>query len=527
MKTAICAIIKDEHLFLKEWIDWHLCLGFDAIHLFEDKGSKSHEEICVKYNNVYLRRYEDDEEIQEILSDQGSSHRQLLLYTWFGDTYREQYDWVAFIDIDEFIVFKNEYNLQKLCKEFESYSAVLMNWRMIGASGHIKRPTVPVMEAYTIVEDFLSQDMGYLYKSLCNLNKWQGMEHLHLAKGSVNTNHKPDIHEICYDKVILNHYFTKSWEDWCDRIFKKGGTSNGHRTLDLFFECNKSMKYLQKELISSVQDRTPKGTWWINKKENIIAGGNVNKIMSLNGTPIINIVGSKPSSLQESLNLAKTKATHLGFNQTHTKNEKLIHFMWFGKNPLTKLAVKCIESWKKFAPDYTYCLWTEDSFDVNSHEFTKNAYKDNAWAFVSDYVRLWAIYNFGGIYFDLDVELLKGIDDLPNNWFALEKGTNSIALGLGFGADKGSRITKVHLDEYDTFTWSKKVSSFISPRLFSETLARLGYEESPKDVLVWNGFTIYPAEYMCPRSFTDNKIEITENTIAIHHYAYSWKNNVS
>ena len=68
MKTSICAIIKDEHLFLEEWIEWHLGLGFDAIHLFEDKGSKSHEEICAKYSNVYLRRYEDDEEVQELLA---------------------------------------------------------------------------------------------------------------------------------------------------------------------------------------------------------------------------------------------------------------------------------------------------------------------------------------------------------------------------------------------------------------------------------------------------------------------------
>ena len=89
MKTAICAIIKDEHRFLEEWIEWHLGLGFDAIHLFEDKGSKSHEEICAKYSNVYLRRYEDDEEVRELLAMQGHSKRQLVLYRWFGETYRD------------------------------------------------------------------------------------------------------------------------------------------------------------------------------------------------------------------------------------------------------------------------------------------------------------------------------------------------------------------------------------------------------------------------------------------------------
>lgn len=282
MKTAICAIIKDEHLFLKEWIDWHLSLDFDAIHLFEDKGSKSHEGITKEYDNVFLRRYEDDKEVQELLKAQGSSHRQLVLYNWFGDNYQAQYDWVAFIDVDEFIVFHNNYSLEKFCEEFSPYSAVLMNWKMIGASNHITRPACGVMEAYHEEGNFLLQDSGYEYKSLCNLKKWQRMIHLHLAKGYVNTNHRADIHEIQWNKVALNHYFTKSWEDWCDRIFNRGGTYNGHRTLAQFFECNPSMESLRKELISSVAHRIPKGTYWLDKKNGIIAGGNVKKILELN-----------------------------------------------------------------------------------------------------------------------------------------------------------------------------------------------------------------------------------------------------
>ena len=79
---SICAIIKDEHRFLKEWIDWHLGLGFDAIHLFEDRGSKDHSDICSEYPNVYLRRYETDDTVQALLSAQGTSYRQFILYNW-------------------------------------------------------------------------------------------------------------------------------------------------------------------------------------------------------------------------------------------------------------------------------------------------------------------------------------------------------------------------------------------------------------------------------------------------------------
>jgi len=282
MKKTICAIIKNEQAFLKEWIEWHLSLGFDTIHLYEDKGSESHEEIVAEYNNVFLRRYETDEEIKALLEAQGSAARQTVLYNWFGTTHKEDYDWVAFIDIDEFIVFNNGYTLDSFCKEFEPYSAVLMNWRMMGANGHISKPEVSVTEAYTMESPSLPQDYGYNYKSLCNLKKWKGLIHNHLAEGCVNTNHKEDIHEIQYDKVALNHYFTKSWEDWCDRIFKRGGTQNGHRTLAQFFEVNPDMEHLRIELIRSVADLVPVGTYWLDKENRIIAGGNVRKVMALN-----------------------------------------------------------------------------------------------------------------------------------------------------------------------------------------------------------------------------------------------------
>ena len=91
---------------------------------------------------------------------------------------------------------------------------------------------------------------------------------------------------------------------------------------------------------------------------------------------------------------------------------KVFHYCWFGGNPLNAMAEKCIESWKKHCPDYEILRWDESNFDVNSNSFVKEAYEQKKWAFVSDYVRLWVLYNFGGIYLDADVELLKNIDSL-------------------------------------------------------------------------------------------------------------------
>ena len=277
MKTAICTIIKDEHIFLEEWIEWHLGLGFDAIHLFEDKGSKSHEEICEKYSNVHLKRYENDSFLQELLNCGSFRGKQDTLYNWFGNSYCYVYDWIAYIDIDEFITFSCNYDLKKLCEEFSDYSAVRLNWRMMGASGHISRPKCGVLEAYTIEEKPTKENSYYMYKSFCNMNKWRGIYNVHNSPGYVNTSHSEDTSEWCYDKAWINHYFTKSWEDWCDRIFKRGDIMTGHRKLSEFFESNPSMLYLKDELISDVSHMIPKGTYWIDKSKGLIAGGNVKK----------------------------------------------------------------------------------------------------------------------------------------------------------------------------------------------------------------------------------------------------------
>ena len=91
---------------------------------------------------------------------------------------------------------------------------------------------------------------------------------------------------------------------------------------------------------------------------------------------------------------------------------KVIHYCWFGRNPLPPFAVKCIESWKKFLPGYEIKEWNEDNFDVNIIPYTQEAYEARKYAFVSDYARFYILYHHGGIYFDTDVEVIKSIDDI-------------------------------------------------------------------------------------------------------------------
>ena len=94
---------------------------------------------------------------------------------------------------------------------------------------------------------------------------------------------------------------------------------------------------------------------------------------------------------------------------------KTIHYCWFGPNKIPEELIQYIKTWELFCPDYEIKLWNEDSFDVNSHPFTKSAYKVKKYAYVSDYVRAYALHNFGGIYLDTDVELKEGLDPFLNH----------------------------------------------------------------------------------------------------------------
>lgn len=129
--------------------------------------------------------------------------------------------------------------------------------------------------------------------------------------------------------------------------------------------------------------------------------------------------------------------------------DKVIHYCWFGNNPKSDLINKCIESWKKYCPEYKIIEWNEHNFDINMCEYTKNAYKAKKYAYVSDVARTWVIYNYGGIYLDTDVELYKSLDELLNYeaFFCIDNG-RCINTGAGCGAEKNHSSMKALLDDY-------------------------------------------------------------------------------
>lgn len=210
---------------------------------------------------------------------------------------------------------------------------------------------------------------------------------------------------------------------------------------------------------------------------------------------------------------------------------KIIHYCWFGRNPLPESALKCINSWRKFLPDYEIREWNEDNFDVNIIPYTTEAYEAKKYAFVSDYARFWILYNYGGLYFDTDVEVIKPMDDIiaRGPFMGIEVEANSsncpaVAPGLGLGAIQGLRIYNDVLEYYNTLHFLKEDGSFNKITVVSHVTKVL--EKSgllPKnDLQEVAGIWIYPKDFFNPLNDLTGKLKITDNTRSIHWYTRSW-----
>lgn len=211
---------------------------------------------------------------------------------------------------------------------------------------------------------------------------------------------------------------------------------------------------------------------------------------------------------------------------------KTIHYCWFGRNPLPSLAIKCIDSWKKFFPDYEIKEWNEDNFDVNIIPYTKEAYEAKKYAFLSDYARFWILYNHGGIYFDTDVEVIKPFDNViaKGPWMGYESDltthhTNgAINPGLGFGCKANMPIIKYILDNYSNLHFCKNGKYNLKTILAYTTEAFIENGLKIEDgIQQCCGFTIYPSEYFNPLNSMTKTIDLTGNTRSIHHYMASWE----
>ena len=203
---------------------------------------------------------------------------------------------------------------------------------------------------------------------------------------------------------------------------------------------------------------------------------------------------------------------------------KTIHYCWFGGNPLPELAQRCIASWKKYCPDYEIKEWNESNFDLNCCDYVREAYEAKKWAFVSDVARLYAIVTEGGIYMDTDVEVVQPLDSLLQ--YEAVSGFESksqIQTGL-MACREGQELFKELLHDYDNIHFLKEDGTFDTTTnvvRITKVCVKYGLRlDNTKQTV--NGFTLLPQDYLCPKSYETGELEISDNTLAIHHFNGSW-----
>lgn len=202
---------------------------------------------------------------------------------------------------------------------------------------------------------------------------------------------------------------------------------------------------------------------------------------------------------------------------------KTIHYCWFGRGEKSKLAKKCIESWKKYCPDYNIIEWNEDNFDVNKYPYAQYCMERGKWAFLSDFVRLKVVCEHGGVYFDTDVELVRNIDELLKFeaffGFESDKYVNS---GLGFGSVVRHKTITTMLNQYNSYKPNNSCEYKFTgcPELNTKALVSLGLILNGTKQEI-EGAYILPVEYLNPFDDATGILKKTENTYSIHWYSKS------
>lgn len=206
---------------------------------------------------------------------------------------------------------------------------------------------------------------------------------------------------------------------------------------------------------------------------------------------------------------------------------KKIHYCWFGRGEKPQLAKKCIDSWKKYCPDYEIIEWNEDNFDIHLNGYTQMCYDQKKYAFLSDYARLLIINEHGGIYFDTDVEVVRPFDSLLSHsaFFGFET-DDYINTGEGFGAEAGTVALRLMISEYNSLLNGTHGTQGC-PILNTRALKKLGLVTDGSYQTLKNAVAVYPKEYFNPFDDATGILSQTNKTFSIHWYGKSWMDKKS
>ncbi|MFC3927404.1 glycosyltransferase family 32 protein [Streptococcus caprae] len=209
---------------------------------------------------------------------------------------------------------------------------------------------------------------------------------------------------------------------------------------------------------------------------------------------------------------------------------KVIHYCWFGGNPIPENYLQYMESWKKYCPDYDIKRWDESNFDFTINDYCREAYEAKQWAFVSDYARLYILYHYGGVYLDTDVEVIKDLTPLIEDGVGFIGFQNQLQAqtGLGFAAAPNNPCVKAMLDVYKNRRFLQSDGTFNRvpcPATNTVGLLQKGLKIGKipsQQIQCLDGMKVYPQEYFNPLNADTKQLQITKNTYTIHHYTASW-----
>jgi len=204
---------------------------------------------------------------------------------------------------------------------------------------------------------------------------------------------------------------------------------------------------------------------------------------------------------------------------------KIIHYCWFGGNPLPPLAVKCIASWKKYLPEYEVVEWNESNFPLDEFIFAKQALENRKFAFISDVCRLYALKKTGGVYMDTDVEVLKPLDDfLHLAAFSGFENDDFVPTGIMASEKDGEWVTEL-LEYYDNKPFVNAdgtLETTSNTVIITNMMLKKGFVMNNSFQEIKDYVAFYPNDYFCPKSYKTGNIDLTENSYCIHHFAKSW-----
>ena len=260
MKTCIITIIKDEQLYLEEWIAYHLKLGIDKIFIYEDLNSSSHSYITSKYQNVELMHVLDlykteQERADEIIRRIDLQKFQNNYFNLAYKTVKQYFDWCFIMDVDEYITIDDD--LHTILAKYNDYDAFMLQWQNYNANGLYYKPKTPysLIDTYTEKCGFSKIDcITRNTKKIClNCNRYDYVFMMHwpynLSKWCLS-NFTKSFYDISYSNIYLSHYVCKSYEEYATKLFIRGMCHPGHRQIADFFDYNQNMR--NKEIIDDI-----------------------------------------------------------------------------------------------------------------------------------------------------------------------------------------------------------------------------------------------------------------------------------